>query len=157
MSGKEEAVSLDDDQTTDIILIAKDQKSIKVTRKASNISGLIKSALESDSSATEVPVDVRYEILALVTEYMTFHEGTEPSIIEKPLKSKIMREVCKDVRDAEFIDNVGTDKQKLFDLILTANYLDIKGLLHLGCAKVAAEIKGQPLEKIKEILGTGSK
>jgi len=30
--------------------------------------------------------------------------------------------------------------------------MDIKGLLHLGCAKVASLIKGQPLEKIKEIL-----
>jgi hypothetical protein len=40
----------------------------------------------------------------------------------------------------------------LYDLILAANYMDIKSLLHLGCAKVASLIKGQPLEKIKEIL-----
>lgn len=34
---------------------------------------------------------------------------------------------------------------------------DIKSLLHLGCAKVASLIKGQPLEKIKDILSTGAK
>ena len=34
---------------------------------------------------------------------------------------------------------------------------DIKSLLHLGCAKVASLIKGQPLEKIKDILSTGVK
>jgi len=33
--------------------------------------------------------------------------------------------------------------------------MDIKGLLHLGCAKVASLIKGQPLEKIKDILSHG--
>lgn len=35
--------------------------------------------------------------------------------------------------------------------------MDIKSLLHLGCAKVASLIKGQPLEKIKDILATEPK
>jgi len=47
---------------------------------------------------------------------------------------------------------IGETRQQLYDLILAANYMDIKSLLHLGCAKVASLIKGQPLEKIKEIL-----
>lgn len=34
--------------------------------------------------------------------------------------------------------------------------MDIKSLLHLGCAKVASLIKGQPLEKIKDILSKGT-
>jgi hypothetical protein len=55
-------------------------------------------------------------------------------------------------RDAEYIDKIGETRQQLYDLILAANYMDIKSLLHLGCAKVASLIKGQPLEKIKEIL-----
>jgi hypothetical protein len=38
------------------------------------------------------------------------------------------------------------------DVTQAANYMDIRSLLHLGCAKVASLIKGQPLEKIKEIL-----
>merc|ERR1712115_646851 len=93
----------------------------------------------------------------LVVEYMDHHKGVEPPIIEKPLRSKVMREVCKDGWDADFIDGIGEDRQKLYDLILAANYMDIKSLLHLGCAKVASLIKGQPLEKIKDILSTGSK
>lgn len=35
--------------------------------------------------------------------------------------------------------------------------MDVKSLLHLGCAKVASLIKGQPLEKIKDILAKGTK
>jgi hypothetical protein len=66
-----------------------------------------------------------------------------------------MKDVCKDAWDAEFIDRIGENRQMLYDLILAANYMDIKSLLHLGCAKVASLIKGQPLEKIKEILSKG--
>ena len=58
--------------------------------------------------------------------------------------------MCKDSWDADFIDKIGKDRQNLYDLILAANYMDIKGLLHLGCAKVASLIKGQPLEKLSE-------
>jgi len=78
---------------------------------------------------------------------MTHHAGVEPPIIEKPLRSKLMKDVCKDKWDAEFIDNIGNNRQQLYDLILAANYMDVKSLLHLGCAKVASLIKGQPLEK----------
>jgi hypothetical protein len=78
--------------------------------------------------------------------------GVEPPIIEKPLRSKIMKEVCAHKWDAEFIDKIGEERKKLYNLILGANYLDVKSLLHLACAKTGSLIKGQPLEKVKEIL-----
>lgn len=87
-----------------------------------------------------------------VVEYMNHHEGVDPAPVEKPLRSKHLRDVCKDVWDADFIDKIGEQRQMLYDIILAANYMDIKSLLHLGCAKVASLIKGQPLEKIKDIL-----
>merc|ERR1712034_309356 len=44
-------------------------------------------------------------------------------------------------------------KQELFEIILAVNYLNIKSLLHLGCAKIATVIKGQGPDIIKRILG----
>ena len=41
--------------------------------------------------------------------------------------------------DAEFVK---VDDETLFNLILAANYLDIKSLLDLTCKAVADEIKG---------------
>jgi S-phase kinase-associated protein 1 len=146
---------LDDDASgsKQLKLNSKDGKAFPVERKHAFISNLIKTGLENDDKADEFPVPgVTAPILEKVVEYMSHHKGTEPPIIEKPLRSKVMRDVCQDKWDAEFIDRIGETRQVLYDLILAANYMDIKGLLHLGCAKVASLIKGQPLEKIKEIL-----
>ena len=38
----------------------------------------------------------------------------------------------------------------LFELILAADYLDIKSLLDLTCAKVASMIKGKNTEEIRK-------
>jgi len=136
---------LDDDASgsKQLKLNSKDGKAFPVERKHAFISNLIKTGLENDDKADEFPVP-----------------GVTAPILEKPLRSKVMRDVCQDKWDAEFIDRIGETRQVLYDLILAANYMDIKGLLHLGCAKVASLIKGQPLEKIKEILdpkqGAGS-
>lgn len=45
--------------------------------------------------------------------------------------------------DAEYVN---IEQEVLFELILAANYLDIKSLLDLTCAKVASMIKGKTTE-----------
>ena len=150
---EEEELGLDaGDESSTLTLVSKDGVSIEVDRKDAFISTLVKTSLEADAAATEVPIpSVESSVLLKVVEYMKHHKGVEPEPVEKPLRSKKMREVC-DAWDADFIDGIGENRQQLYDLILAANYLDITGLLHLGCAKVASLIKGQPLEKIKDIL-----
>ena len=150
----EEAGGLDeDDSTGEIELTSKSGYNKKLPKKHAMISQLVKQALEQDSDAMEVPLPaVSSAILDEVVKFMQHHKGEEPPIIPKPLKFKEMKAVCQDAWDATFIDRIGKDRQKLYDLILAANYMDIKSLLHLGCAKVASLIKGQPLEKIKGIL-----
>ena len=50
-----------------------------------------------------------------------------------------MQDVVADKWYATFIE---VEQEVLFELILAANYLDIKPLLELGCASVAAMMKG---------------
>jgi len=151
------SLDVDDGGVASIKLISKDGKEYVIEKKYAFVSNLIKTSLEHDPAAAEVPMPgVKADILAKVVEFMQHHKGVEPPILEKPLRSKVLKELCKDGWDADFIDKIGEDRQLLYDLILAANYMDIKSLLHLGCAKVASLIKGQPLEKIKDILAKGT-
>lgn len=91
-------------------------------------------------------------VLHAVVLYVTSHKTKCPPIISKPLRSPNMKDVSPCQWDAWFIDLIGTDKQLLYDLILFANAINIRALLHLGCAKVASLVKGQPLGMIANIL-----
>jgi len=87
----------------------------------------------TDKEADDIPLlNVKAAVLKKVVEYMRYHAENPPKDIEKPLKSPNMAEVVSQW-DAEFVD---VDQELLFELILAANYMDIKPLLDLSCAKV---------------------
>lgn len=65
--------------------------------------------------------------------------------IEKPLKSQNMA----DVVQKWYADFCDVEQVVLFELILAANYMDIKPLLDLTCATVASMIKGKTPEEIR--------
>ena len=45
---------------------------------------------------------------------------------------------------------IRVDQGTLFELILAANYLDMKGLLNVTCGTVANMIKGKTVEEIRK-------
>merc|ERR1719449_543631 len=113
---------------------------------------LVKNIIEGDKEAKEIEIKkVTGPILKLIVEYLKHHKGKEPAEIAKPIRSVKMEKIVEDPWDAEYIN--GLKKRELFQLILGANYMDCKALLHLGCAKVATMIKGKSPEEIKQILG----
>jgi len=66
--------------------------------------------------------------------------------LSQPLKSSNLSAVVGEW-DANFVD---LPQETLFELILAANYMDIKPLLDLACAKVASMIKGKKPEEIRK-------
>ena len=50
----------------------------------------------------------------------------------------------------KYADFTNVDQEVLYDLILAANYMDIKPLLDLTCASVAVMIKGKSAEEIRK-------
>jgi len=109
---------------------------------------MIKTALEDDKDAKEVNlVHISAPIVKKVVEYMTYHMDREPRKIESPLKSTNMKELV-DRFDAAFVDDI--DQDTLFKLLLAANYMDVKSLLGLICAKVASMMKGKTADQIRK-------
>lgn len=79
-------------------------------------------------------MDVKTATLAKIVEYMEHYKDTKAPEIEKPLRSSDMTQVVPEW-DAAFVD---VSQELLFELILGANYMDVKPLLDLACAKVAS-------------------
>ena len=65
-------------------------------------------------------MDVSEAVLSKIVEYLKHHQGVDPGIPEKPLRSKIMKEVCSQPWDAEFIDKIGESRQHLYEVILVS-------------------------------------
>jgi len=102
----------------------------------------------SADESQEVPLpNVKSKVLGKVIEFMQHHVDKPMAAIEKPLRSDKMDEVCKDKWDATYIN---VPQELLFEIILAANYMDIKDLLDLSCAKVASLIKGKTPAEIRK-------
>ena len=149
-----EASSLDDEKVVETVELVADNTTININlEKAKKFSKMLATAFIEDTTERKLDLqesEIDGQSLLYIAEYINMHDQP-PEIINAPLNSKIMAEVT-NKRDADFIDKVGNDRQQLYNLISAANYLDMKLLLHLGCAKVASLIKGKPLDEVKETL-----
>ena len=129
--------------------MSKEGDSYQVPIDVAKMSELVKTMLddENDESETqEIPLpNVKATVLAKVIEFCTHHKTESMNEIEKPLKSSDMREVVQ----KWYADFVNVEQVLLFELILAANYMDIKPLLDLTCATVASMIKGKTPEEIR--------
>lgn len=150
---EEEIGGLDDEEVKIITLVASDNETtFPISAECVKMSKLVCNIVEGDSAADRIQVkQVDGETLAQIVKHMEYHKGKEPAEIAKPIRSLKMEKIVEDTWDAEFINKL--PKRALFQLILGANYMDCKSLLHLGCAKVATMIKGKSPEEIKQILG----
>mmetsp|Transcript_16986 Transcript_16986/g.37127 ORF Transcript_16986/g.37127 Transcript_16986/m.37127 type:complete len:187 (-) Transcript_16986:62-622(-) len=101
---------------------------------------------EDTKKTTEIPLpNVKSDVLKKVIEFCEHHLAEPMTEIEKPLKSQSMA----DVVQKWYADFVDLEQVLLFELILAANYMDIKPLLDLTCATVASMIKGKTPDEIR--------
>ena len=137
-----------------VCLVSQEGDKFEIPKKVAMMSELVKTMIRTDEdddedeeSDQEIPlVNVKNKVLAKVIEFCKYHTENGPmKDIEKPLKSPNMKEVVGEW-DAEFVQ---IEQEMLFELILAANYMDIKSLLDLTCAKVASMIKGKTPEEIR--------
>jgi len=160
-----------------IELKAEDGSKESVTKGAAAMAMTCANTMKGDPTATSLDVaGVKNECtLKYVTRYMNKHlEQDERLWIKKPVKTCKIEDVtggqvenaepaetkvCK--WDVEFVNEVWAAKdldgehehECLWALIFSANWLQMRRLVQLCCAKAATEIKGKKEEDVIKILG----
>lgn len=81
-------------------------------------------------------------------EFIKHHAEDPLPEIEKPLKTNKLSDVVPEWY-GKFIEEMDIDT--LYEVILAANYLNVKDLLELGCAQVAALMRGKTIPEIREL------
>eukprot|EP00979_Chaetoceros_neogracilis_P013708 scaffold4020_cov234-Chaetoceros_neogracile.AAC.9 len=119
---------------------------LEVAKMSELVKSMIDDNTDDDEEVTEIPLpNVKAQILKKVIEYCQHYKEEPMNEIEKPLKSSEMSEVVQ----RWYADFVNVEQPVLFELILAANFMDIKPLLDLTCATVASMIKGKTPEEIR--------
>jgi len=133
-----------------IKLLSSDNVELTVDKEVAERSILIKNMLEDvggDVSDQAIPIpNVNEGVLRKVIEWCEHHKSDPPPPTDDESDS---RKKSTDIEewDQKFMQ---VDQEMLFEIILAANYLDIKPLLDVGCKTVANMIKGKSPEEIRK-------
>ena len=130
-----------------VILISSDDIKFSVPVAVANCSGLVKSMIEDETDYSD-PIPIMGVNAENLTKLIAFcaHFLEEPMPeIEKPIRSNVFSDIVPPWYDT-FAD---MDHAALFQLVEAANYMDVKPLLDLICAKIASMIKDKSVEDIR--------
>ena len=158
IQNQSESLSLDETELNFTIkLVSKENTEFECTLKEIQCSNVLVVAFKDlnydETENTNIKLsNIDNETLKYIVDYLKYHNGVEPPLPEKPVRSNNMNEITTEWM-AEFIDSiVKKDILILYKVISAANYLYINSLLHICCAKIASMIKGIPIDKIKNTL-----
>ena len=125
-------------------LRSSDDEMFEVEKEVADKSQMIRNMIEDTGTDNPIPLpNVTSKILAKVIEYCKYHVDSAKAEGDKPAVSDDEKKTW----DTEFVK---VDQATLFELILAANYLNIKELLDLTCLTVANMIKGKTPEEIRK-------
>lgn len=143
-----EPTSLDDMGEQYITLVSLDKTTHDILQEYTMISELVSTMLDTDKNETTFNVSVDSKTLRRIIEFMAYYNKDPMKTIKRPLPTEDPA-VLFGPWYAEFIN---TDIEDIIAITIAANYMAIKPLLELGCAKIASLIKGKNPEEIKEIM-----
>jgi len=121
----------------------------EVSMESAMMSDTIKNMLNDlGDDGSNVPIvlpNTNSKILGKIIEYCNYHVNNDNIKLVKENTEKGKEDIIP--WDVDFCK---IDQKDLFELILAANYLDIKTLLDLTCKTVANMIKGKTPEEIRQ-------
>ncbi|RXK41985.1 E3 ubiquitin ligase complex SCF subunit sconC [Tremella mesenterica] len=134
----------------EILIVTSDDETFTVKVEVIQRSAMIKAMLEDlgEQEGQVIPLpNVSSSVLTKVLEYCEHHKN-EPLPVADANDVDDARRRTSEIGDW---DANQVDQEMLFEIILAANYLDIKPLLDVGCKTVANMIKGKTPEEIRKL------
>lgn len=149
----------DEQVTNDILLRSNDNKCFTVKRSYAFISEVIKTGIEGDKDATEIPLNVSGNMLSYIVKYMNTKKG-DTNIVTlnngQPILKPTLEQSCgneKNKWEAKFVNEIYFENKKIIhELVEASNYLSINSLLHLCCACIGYNLTGKNENDIKQEL-----
>lgn len=129
-----------------VTFITQDGQSFTMTLPQSNMSETIRNLIEDSGTENPIPLpNVNAKIFAKVKQYCEYHIANPSAVVaDADAGSKRTDDII-----GWDLDFCKVDQPTLFELILAANYLDIKELLDVCCKTVANMIKGKTPAEIR--------
>ncbi|CAN6206139.1 unnamed protein product [Urochloa humidicola] len=142
-----------------ITVASSEGKPFKVSEEAARLSSILADMVDSGCAGGNIPLpNVTARALAIVIKYCDKHasaakpdsdhgaaEGSSSSVSATASDTTLAE------WDRELVDKLAMDA--LFDLLLAANFLDIKGLLGVASQKVADMIQSKSPAQVRTIFG----
>ncbi|KAJ3189721.1 hypothetical protein HDU85_000005 [Gaertneriomyces sp. JEL0708] len=134
-----------------IVLRASDNQEFTIERSVAERSMLLKDMLEDLGELDEpIPLpNVSSKILEKIIEYCDHHKDAPLPTAEDDRESYAVARTKVGSVDAWDVNFFKVDTKQLFEIILAANYLHIKPLLHVGCRIVANKLKWMEEEDLR--------
>ena len=117
-----------------------------VAHKSETVKTMLTDMQFSDDSEPVPLVNVNGRILAKVVQWATYHKDEPAPPHDEDDDERRSREIPQ--WDQDFLAKF--DQSTLFEIIMAANYLDVKGLMEVSCKTVANMIKGKSVEEIRK-------
>ena len=130
-----------------IKIISSDNETFELTKEQASLSELVNSMMDSNDEEAIPITNVNTKTMQSIVEFLGYYVTDPMNEIEKPLISTNMKDVVQEWYD-EFLQKYDDD---IFEIILAANFMDIKSLLDLTCAYTASKIKGKSPEEIRQM------
>ena len=119
---------------------------VLIAKQSVTIKTMLEDLGMDEEDEEEVPLpNVNADTLKKVIQWASYHKDDPPLPEDDDNKEKRTDDISS--WDTDFLK---VDQGTLFELILAANYLDIKGLLDVTCKTVANMIKGKTPEEIRK-------
>jgi hypothetical protein len=141
----DEDFSLDEPITQILTLVSKDNQSFEIEKQYCKVSEFLHNVVELDSTKTEIPINISGKLLEIIVNFLKHYgeEGYQFDRIQAPVpkdfnKCKFILEEKENVFDIPYYTKLlESNDIDFMSLVRIVNYLSIKPMLELVCARIA--------------------